>query len=92
MSELLHSVLIHFSSGENLVAWRGMESDQVHVADAYCPHNGAHLGVGGTVRGDCIQCPFHHWRYRGGDGKLVEIPYAERKGACKDIMQIQVIK
>ncbi|OXA44503.1 cholesterol 7-desaturase [Folsomia candida] len=67
--------------GENLVAWRGMESDQVHVADAYCPHNGAHLGVGGTVRGDCIQCPFHHWRYRGGDGKLVEIPYAERKGA-----------
>ena len=47
--------------------------------DAHCPHLGAHLAVGGRVEGDCIRCPFHGWKYDGGAGKCVEIPYGEVK-------------
>ena len=62
--------------GLNLVAWRG-ESGKTYVADAYCPHLGAHLGVGGKVSGECITCPFHGWQFRGDTGCLARIPYAE---------------
>ena len=59
-----------------LVIFRG-ESGEAHVLDAYCPHLGAHLGVGGRVEGDAIRCPFHGWRF-AGSGECVEIPYAKR--------------
>uniref|UniRef100_A0A4W3J4N6 cholesterol 7-desaturase n=3 Tax=Callorhinchus milii TaxID=7868 RepID=A0A4W3J4N6_CALMI len=49
-----------------------------HVVDAYCPHLGANLAVGGRVAGDCIECPFHGWQFRGEDGKCTKIPYAEK--------------
>ena len=32
--------------------------------DAYCPHLGAHLGHGGIINGECIECPFHAWRWK----------------------------
>ena len=54
------------------------ESGQVYVVDAYCPHLGANLAVGGKVEGDCIECPFHGWQYRGEDGKCVKIGYADK--------------
>jgi 3-ketosteroid 9alpha-monooxygenase subunit A len=47
------------------------------VLDAHCPHMGAHLAVGGKVKGSCIECPFHAWRW-AGDGTCVEIPYAKK--------------
>jgi phenylpropionate dioxygenase-like ring-hydroxylating dioxygenase large terminal subunit len=59
-----------------LVAFRG-EDGQAHVLDAYCPHLGAHLGVGGQVVGNTIRCPFHAWRY-DGTGQCVEVPYAKK--------------
>ncbi len=62
--------------GRELVAYRGA-GGAVHVLDAYCPHLGAHLGFGGTVVGDALQCPFHAWRF-GSDGRCVEIPYATK--------------
>ena len=62
--------------GLNLVAWRG-ESGKAYVADAYCPHLGAHLGVGGTVAGECITCPFHGWQFQGETGCLANVPYSE---------------
>ena len=28
------------------------------------------------MRGDCIQCPFHNWKYSGKTGRCVEVPYS----------------
>nr|XP_039268745.1 cholesterol 7-desaturase nvd-like [Styela clava] len=62
--------------GENLIAFRG-KSGNVSVMDAYCTHMGANLGVGGRVSGDCIQCPFHGWKFNM-EGKCVEVPYSDK--------------
>jgi phenylpropionate dioxygenase-like ring-hydroxylating dioxygenase large terminal subunit len=59
---------------QDLVMYRG-ESGKVHVFDAHCKHNGAHLGYGGKVWGDDIVCPFHAWRW-DCDGNNVDIPYS----------------
>lgn len=70
--------------GRDLVVFR-TEAGEPCVLDAYCPHLGAHLGVGagapesvepgpGKVVGDCIECPFHGWRF-DRTGSCVEIPY-----------------
>ena len=59
-----------------LVLFRG-ESGQPCVLDAYCPHLGAHLGHGGRVVGDDIECPFHNWRWNG-KGRCTHIPYSDR--------------
>lgn len=48
----------------------------MHVLDAYCPHLGANIAIGGFVRGDCIECPFHQWQFSGHDGRCVNIPYS----------------
>ena len=45
--------------------------------DAYCPHLGAHLGIGGELIEGTLRCPFHHWRY-DMEGTCVAIPYAKR--------------
>lgn len=63
--------------GENFVVFRSTQSDEVFVLDAYCPHMGANLGVGGIVTGDCIECPFHQWKFSGTDGECVQIPYSK---------------
>jgi nitrite reductase/ring-hydroxylating ferredoxin subunit len=48
-------------------------SGQVRLAEAYCPHLGAHIGLGGAVRGELIQCPFHGLGF-GPDGQCVSSP------------------
>lgn len=40
----------------------------------YCPHLGAHLGVGGTVDGENLVCPFHGFAF-GPDGTCIHTPY-----------------
>ena len=45
-------------AGEDLVLFR-TKSGKVCASTAYCPHMGAHLGIGGVVEGECIRCPFH---------------------------------
>ena len=59
--------------GEDLVAYRD-ESGELHVMEAHCKHLGAHIGHGGKVVGDCVECPFHGWRW-GPDGTNRYIPY-----------------
>jgi phenylpropionate dioxygenase-like ring-hydroxylating dioxygenase large terminal subunit len=60
--------------GRELVMFRGQDGE-ARVLDAYCPHLGAHLGVGGTVAGNEIRCPFHGWQFDGG-GACTRIDYA----------------
>jgi cholesterol 7-dehydrogenase len=47
---------------------------EAHVLDAKCPHQGADLSLG-RVRGECIECPFHHWQFDGA-GSVHSVPYA----------------
>lgn len=54
-----------------VIVYRG-ESGTPYVRSAFCRHMGAHLGLG-TVMGEEIRCPFHHWRY-DNEGRCVAIP------------------
>ena len=69
--------------GGHQVAYRD-ELGEVHVLDAHCPHLGAHLGHGGKVRGECIECPYHGWGY-GPDGVNRYIPYEDRPNVSKKL-------
>jgi phenylpropionate dioxygenase-like ring-hydroxylating dioxygenase large terminal subunit len=66
---------IHYF-GRDMVLFR-TESGKVGLTDPACPHLGAHLGHGGTVQGESIRCPFHHWQYNT-EGVITDIPYAKR--------------
>jgi len=63
--------------GRDLVVFR-TGSGALRALDAFCPHLGAHLGYGGTVVDECIECPFHGWRWAGEDGRNTAIPYSRR--------------
>ena len=65
--------------GENFAVFR-TANGVASVLDAYCPHLGAHLGIGSRVVGDCVECPFHGWQFRGEDGQCMKIPYTTGKG------------
>jgi nitrite reductase/ring-hydroxylating ferredoxin subunit len=75
--------------GRQLVAYR-RASGQVAVMDAHCAHLGADLGCG-TVVGESIQCPFHHWRYRA-DGVCTSIPHAEQIPAFARLRSYPVVE
>lgn len=62
--------------GKDLVLFR-TEDGTAHVLDAHCPHLGAHLGYGGKVKGETIQCPFHGWCF-DGSGQCAGVPYASK--------------
>ncbi len=55
---------------------------KVNVLEAYCPHQGTHLGYGGEIVEDCIVCPFHRWHFNG-EGTCVKIPYATKLPALE---------
>ncbi|KAG7240810.1 hypothetical protein INR49_023384 [Caranx melampygus] len=63
--------------GEQVAVFRGQDG-KAYVVDAYCPHLGANLAVGGRVVGSCIECPFHGWQFRGDNGNCAKIPYTEK--------------
>jgi 3-ketosteroid 9alpha-monooxygenase subunit A len=59
---------------QDLVLFR-TEAGEISLLSAYCQHLGAHLGYGGKIKGECIECPFHGWLW-SPDGSLSQIPYA----------------
>ena len=61
--------------GQELAIWRG-EDGEARMLGAYCKHLGAHMGHGGKVHGNMLECPFHAWRYDGEEGLVKEIPYS----------------
>ena len=61
--------------GQELVMYR-TESGEVNIFDAFCPHFGAHLGHGGCVVGETLQCPWHGWKW-SLEGRNIEIPFVD---------------
>src|SRR5258708_12730364 len=61
--------------GEDLVLYR-TESGQVNAFDAYCAHLVAHLGHGGCVQGENLQCPWHGWKW-SLQARNVDIPFSD---------------
>ncbi|RKH25475.1 (2Fe-2S)-binding protein [Corallococcus praedator] len=57
--------------GRELVVFRG-DAGQVHALEAHCPHLGAHLKHG-TVQGELLRCPLHHWSFDGA-GRCRAVP------------------
>ncbi len=72
------------------VLYRGEDGAPV-LLDAHCPHLGAHLGYGGKVRGDAIECPFHAWRF-GPDGRCRSIPYASKIPSRAEVRSHRVVE
>ncbi len=76
--------------GEEVVAFRGADG-VVGVVDAYCPHLGAHMGVGGTVEGNTLRCPFHGFRF-DATGRCVGTAYGTKPPptavvACRQVVE-----
>jgi len=67
--------------GEELVVYR-TRGGVVRVVEPYCPHLGAHLGVGGWIEGEDIVCPFHHFAF-DTDGRCVRTGYSTRPPAVR---------
>jgi 3-ketosteroid 9alpha-monooxygenase subunit A len=74
----------------DMVAWRA-QSGALTVMDAYCEHLGAHLGYGGHVVGEVIQCPFHGWQW-SHEGRNVCIPYEDRPNRARRIPTYPVVE
>ncbi len=76
--------------GRELVGWRSA-SGRLTVMDAYCEHLGAHLGYGGHVEGEAIECPFHGWQWNH-EGRNVCIPYEAHPNRGRRIRTYSVIE
>ena len=61
------------------------------VMNAYCEHLGAHLGYGGTVCGEVLQCPFHGWQWNS-QGRNVCIPYQDKPNRGRRITTYPVVE
>ncbi|XP_065198185.1 cholesterol 7-desaturase nvd-like [Sycon ciliatum] len=61
--------------GTELAVYRGQDK-HVYIIDAYCPHLGANISIGGEVIGNCIRCPFHGWTFNAASRRCVNIPYS----------------
>lgn len=54
---------------EELIARRDAKGE-LQIVDAFCPHQGAHLGHGATLEDDCLRCPFHGF-YFDAEGRCI---------------------
>ena len=70
---------------KDLVLYR-TDDGVAHLADAYCPHLGAHLGYGGRVEGCEMVCPYHGWRWNS-DGSNALAPSEGKASSTRRIMK-----
>ena len=57
--------------GQDFVLFRDSSGD-AHCLSNVCVHRGGSL-AGGSVKGDCVQCPYHGWQF-DGEGRCQKIP------------------
>lgn len=55
------------------------EEGEINAFHPFCPHLGTNL-IHGEVKGSCITCPYHGWKFDVSTGDCVDIPY--NKEAC----------
>jgi len=80
--ELKDGKVIEFRAlGRVFVLWRNDEGQPV-CQDAFCIHLGANLGKGGKVVDNCLECPFHKWKF-ASDGTVKEVPYLKNPSMCQ---------
>jgi nitrite reductase/ring-hydroxylating ferredoxin subunit len=80
--------------GRSLVIFRpkSTASGLPTVLDAYCSHNGAHLGHGGSrLVGDCIRCPFHGWCF-DSQGRAVSTGVGDKPPPGSDLRSWPVME
>ncbi len=75
---------------QEMVAWRA-DSGLLTVMNAYCEHLGAHLGYGGKVVGEVLQCPFHGWQW-SQQGRNLCIPYQDHPNRGRRIRTYPVVE
>ena len=63
-----------------MVLFRGRETGVVHALPAYCQHQGVDLAHGSVV-GDRLRCPLHHWEYSDRCERIPGLSVAPRPGA-----------
>lgn len=74
-------------AGKEVVVYR-THRGAMRAISPYCPHLGAHLGVGGRVFGEDLVCPFHQFAF-GTDGSCVRTPYGPPPRANLDQLPLR---
>ena len=74
-------IIIIIIIGKVFVLWRDNNGKPV-CQDAFCIHLGANLAKGGKVVDNCIECPFHRWKFNS-DGTVHSIPYLKKPTECQ---------
>lgn len=63
--------------GRHFIVFRAPDGSP-RVADAYCPHLGAHLASHtGSLKDGTITCPFHRWQFETDGGACTKINYSK---------------
>jgi phenylpropionate dioxygenase-like ring-hydroxylating dioxygenase large terminal subunit len=62
--------------GQTFTLFRG-EDGAAGLIDDLCPHLGAHFSDGGSVQGNSVRCPYHHWCFDRA-GACTQIPYSKK--------------
>lgn len=72
--------------GREIVVYRTAQGT-LRAVHPYCPHLGAHLGVGGTVDGELLVCPFHRFAF-SPDGACARTPYGNPPRASLQLVPV----
>lgn len=81
------SVLTKPFMGEDIVVYRTRRG-ALNAVRPFCPHLGAHLGVGGTIDGELLICPFHKFGF-APDGTCTRTPYGSPPKASLRLVPIR---